>query len=214
MYNEIFSKVDTPELNNFVVERQKNRCHSSNLPKIMEVLSLPPVPVILDVGAGTGYFSYAFAEYLKDKGKIYAVEVFQDRYEYIKEQVKIRDYKSVFPVLLSQKNDDDFYWQNNYDLIFFGNSFEYVNNKQEFLFGLRKRLNENGKLAIIIHRDIFSFFSSDVVDQEGLIAQFLFFFFIFFFFFFFFFFYFSFFSIIYSPPFSFFLFLFALKSAI
>lgn len=169
MYNEIFSKLITPELNNFVVERQKNRCNFSNVTKIMDVLSLPSGPVILDVGAGTGYFSYAFAEHLKDKGQIYAVEVFQDRYEYIKEQIKIKNYKSIFPVLLSLNNDDKFYWQNNYDLIFFGNSFEYVNNKKEFLLELRKRLNENGKLAIIIHRDILPFFSSDVIDQAGLI---------------------------------------------
>lgn len=173
MYNEIFSKITTPVLNQYVIERQRGRCVSSNISKIMEILNLGTEPIILDVGAGSGQYSYAFADYLQDKATIYAVEVFKDRHDYIKEQANIKNHKSIVPLLLSKNNDDDFYFQNSYDLIFFGNSFEYINNKPNFLAILRDRVKENGKLAIIMHRDISSFSREDILDNKGLITALL-----------------------------------------
>ncbi len=173
MYSEIFSKIATPQLNDNVVERQKNRLFSSNIPKMIELFNLSAAPVILDIGAGTGQYSYAFAEYLQDNATIYAVEVFKDRYDYIKDQVALRNYKSILPMLLSRSNDDEFYFNNSYDLIFLGNSFEYINNKQNFLSKLRDKLKEHGKLAIIMHRDISPFTEEDILDNAGLLKALL-----------------------------------------
>src|SRR3989339_1637669 len=85
--------------------------------KLISFMKIKPGSVILDIGAGTGQFSALFAQKVKNKGAVYATDIERECIEYIKNVADKNNLSALYPVLVKEKGLDEFYTQNNYDII-------------------------------------------------------------------------------------------------
>lgn len=121
--------------------------------RVIETINIKPGMCILDIGAGTGMFTFAFAEALKGTGKVFATDIEPNMIEYIKEKMRKREYKNVFPVLVKPEGGDPFYKQHSFDIIFLSNVYELIHHPEDYLKQLRPSLaKERGRLYIIYFR--------------------------------------------------------------
>ena len=64
--------------------------------RVIGTLKIKPGMNILDIGAGTGFFTFRFAETLKGTGKVFATDVDPNMIEYIKDKMQEFKYKTRF----------------------------------------------------------------------------------------------------------------------
>ena len=64
---------------------------------------------IVDIGAGTGQYSYLFAEGLKGLGMVFATDISQEMIGYMNNQVLARKLTNMRPVLVNPEGMDEFY---------------------------------------------------------------------------------------------------------
>lgn len=65
--------------------------------QVLSNLSVMPGDVVADFGAGSGYFSFAFAAVVGDEGKVYALDVLPSALEAITSRAKTQGVKNVVP---------------------------------------------------------------------------------------------------------------------
>ncbi len=62
---------------------------------VLSQLSVAPGSTVADFGAGSGYFSFAFASRVGEEGKVYALDVLPSALEAIESQAKVNGVKNV-----------------------------------------------------------------------------------------------------------------------
>ena len=86
--------------------------------RIIDTLRIKPGMDILDIGAGTGVFSFRFAEVLDNTGKVFATDISEEMIAFIKEKAAKFGYKNIYPVLVRSEGVDSFYKERSFDIIF------------------------------------------------------------------------------------------------
>jgi ubiquinone/menaquinone biosynthesis C-methylase UbiE len=157
----------SPEL----IARQAQRAGIEQTEKLMDVLRIEPGMTILDIGAGSGQYSYKFAERLKEAGKVFATDIDADMIKYIKQQAKARNLADLFPVLVQPVGLDKFYTQNKFDLIFVAHTYHYLRDRVTYFKKLRGSLSGKGRLVILNRKNFSKFSPGDISDLPGLIKQ-------------------------------------------
>ncbi len=114
--------------------------------------NIKPDFIILDIGAGTGIFTFLFAEALHGKGKVYATETDPAMIKYLQERISESKYRNVFPVLVQQEGLDPFYKKHKFDIIFMAKVYQALFDPESYLKELRLSLNKDGRLYIISRR--------------------------------------------------------------
>jgi len=115
--------------------------------KVIAALDIQPGAVIADLGAGSGYFTFKLAEAAGPTGKIYAVDIDPDMIGLIAKAAKDKAVNNVEPILA--KPDDPLLPKSGVDLIFTANTYHHLDNRVEYLTGLRRYLRPGAKIAII-----------------------------------------------------------------
>jgi ubiquinone/menaquinone biosynthesis C-methylase UbiE len=159
----------SPEL----INRQSQRAEIKETEKLMDVLRIKPGMTILDIGAGSGQYSYKFAERLKGTGRVFATDINADMIRYIKRQARARNFSNLFPVLVKPLGLDKFYAKNKFDLIFVAHTYHYLRDRVAFFKNLRGSLSSNGRLVILNRKNFSKLSLGDISDFEGLIKQLL-----------------------------------------
>lgn len=104
---------------------------------------------IVDVGAGTGLFTFPLADALKGTGNVYATDTASSTVEYLREKAR-DDYKNVFPVLVKSSGLDSFYKKHSFDLIFLSDVYGNLRDPAGYFREMRPSLKKNtGRLYII-----------------------------------------------------------------
>lgn len=136
--------------------------------RIMEALRIRPGMEIVDIGAGTGFFTFPFADALKGAGKVYATEVDQEMLGHIKGKVKDGNYENIVPVLVKAEGLDQFYRQHSFDIIFLSEVYHVIDNPENYLRELRLSLKkENGRLYIVEFKNIPDFSEVEFDDFKN-----------------------------------------------
>lgn len=105
---------------------------------------------VLDIGSGTGIFTFRFAEALKNTGKVYSTEIDPDMVEYLRKEAAGSKYTNIVPVLVKEEGVDDFYKQNSFDVIFMADVLWCIKDINAYFGQLRGSLLEDkGRLYII-----------------------------------------------------------------
>jgi len=137
---------------------------------VIKTLKIKPGMHILDLGAGTGYFTFPFAEALNNTGKVFAVDSIEEMTMYIKNKLKINPYKNIFPVLVKMFEFDPFYRQNTFDIIFVCEVLPVIGNLETFFLELRPSLVKGtGRLFIIEFKPLSDFSLIDFGDFKQMI---------------------------------------------
>jgi len=99
---------------------------------------------IMDIGAGSGYFSVKLAY----KGaKVIAADVDDDFQEFIRKRIKKEEIKNI--ELRKIPFDSPELKDNEVDMVFVVNTYHHIENRSDYFSKVKKGLSENGELVIV-----------------------------------------------------------------
>ena len=125
--------------------------------RVVENLKIKPGMSILDIGAGSGLFTFHFAEALKGTGKVFATDIELENIEYIKEKAAEKKYENIFPVCVKRDGLDLFYKQHSFNIVFLSDVYYHLWHHKDYFKELRPSLKKEGRLYILQPRDDYNF---------------------------------------------------------
>ena len=120
---------------------------SDEIAKLAELMQWKQGAVVADIGAGDGKYSFAAAERVGEKGKVFATEIDKDKLKEIRDEVKKRNLKNV-EVLESAEAETNLP-AGCCDAIFLRRVYHHITKPLEFDASMLRALKPGGKLAII-----------------------------------------------------------------
>jgi ubiquinone/menaquinone biosynthesis C-methylase UbiE len=120
-----------------------------NLSRIIKALNIRPGMDILDIGAGTGIFSFRFAEALKGSGRVFATEIDPEMISYMEDKIREAGSNNIFPVLVTPNGLDSFYKERTFDIIFLCETYQCIQEAEGYFLSLSSSLKDTGRLYII-----------------------------------------------------------------
>jgi len=124
---------------------RKDRENWQNPDDIIKKLSLKGDEKIADVGAGSGYFSFRFAEKLKT-GKVYAIDVEPEMIRHIHHKSMTRKIQNI-DAIIAEYNDPKV--PGDSDIVFICDVLHHVKKRAEWLKKLHSEMKRGAKLVII-----------------------------------------------------------------
>ena len=115
--------------------------------KVLGALNIRPGDQVADLGSGSGYFTFKFAEAVGPTGRVYAVDIDRDMVELIANRARQGNASNVDAILA--RPDDPLLPQAGIDLIFSSNTYHHIENRVVYFSNLRKYLRPGGRVAII-----------------------------------------------------------------
>lgn len=115
--------------------------------QVLTALNIKPGEIIADIGAGTGYFTFRLADFVGDKGKVYAVDVSPEMIRHINRRT--RDSKTTNVISILADNDDPLLPERSVNRIFVCDVWHHVENQTKYLAALKKILRPGGEVVMI-----------------------------------------------------------------
>ena len=116
--------------------------------KIVEAVSLHPGQTVADIGAGTGIFSWMFAEKVGPKGTVYAVEIAPAFLKYLGEQAHKRGQEKVVKPVRSTQDTTNLA-PSSIDVAFVCNTYHHFEHPGKVMASIHRSLRPGGRLVII-----------------------------------------------------------------
>jgi SAM-dependent methyltransferase len=115
--------------------------------EVIAAINLEPGDVIADIGSGTGAYTIPFAKAVAPSGKAFAVDIWPELLDYVKEKAAKEKVATVETLLAAL--DDPRLPKNQVDVAFFHDVFHNTNDRQAYLKVLASELKPGGRIAII-----------------------------------------------------------------
>lgn len=127
-------------------EREKEE-HTS---KLLPPLKIKPGQTIVDLGAGSGYYTFRLAELVGEKGKVYAVDIQKEMLKIIKGRMAKKGLKNI-ELVLSTETDPKLP-ENLVDLIFMVDVYHELSFPYEVTEKMVKSLKPGGRMVFVEYR--------------------------------------------------------------
>jgi len=127
-------------------EREKEE-HAS---KLLPPLKIKPGEAVVDMGAGSGYYTFRLAQIVGDKGKVYAVDIQPEMLAIIKKRMEQDDVKNI--ALVRGAETDPKLPKNAIDLIFMVDVYHEFSHPYEMTEAMIKALKPGGRLVFVEFR--------------------------------------------------------------
>ncbi|MBU4252364.1 MAG: class I SAM-dependent methyltransferase [Candidatus Omnitrophica bacterium] len=138
--------------------------------RVTETLKIKASMNILDIGGGTGLFTFRFAEALKGTGAVFVTDIDPEMINYIKKKTKETKYKNVFPTCVKSQGVDPFYKEHSFDIVFMSEAYQYLRHPQDYFQELRLSLKKDtGRLYIIHSKNVYDFSEIEFEDFRNTI---------------------------------------------
>ncbi|GJL58110.1 MAG: hypothetical protein NPIRA03_09670 [Nitrospirales bacterium] len=116
--------------------------------KVIEALNLAPGMMVIDIGAGSGYFTRRLAKAVGDNGQVIAIDVEQKMLKYNKRQVEKRGLADRVRFILAGK-EGPIFSGNNADIVFLCDVYHHLEDQIDYLANTKPALKPNGRVVII-----------------------------------------------------------------
>lgn len=127
-----------------------------NPKQIVSALAVTPGLKIADLGAGTGAFSIACAERIGENGKVYAIEVQNNLFLKIKEEIKSKHAGNVEPILGDIEVSGGTHISDSLiDVVLLANVMFQIEDKDGCVSEVKRILKSGGRVVIIDWTDSF-----------------------------------------------------------
>jgi SAM-dependent methyltransferase len=123
--------------------------------RVVEALRLQPDMTILDLGSGYGFFTFALARAVGDKGTVFATDTDPSVADFLTNRATRLEVKNVIPIVVRQFGLDPFYKTHTFDVVIACDVIPYLGNRADeraFLEELSHSLKKNGRLWVLMHR--------------------------------------------------------------
>lgn len=115
--------------------------------EIVKASGLKPGAVVADVGAGTGLFTFLFADAVAAKGKVYAVDISPVLLSYLKKRAAEGGYGQIETVLGGEQ--DVRLPANSVDVVYICDTYHHFEYPQPMLATIRKALKRRGEILLV-----------------------------------------------------------------
>lgn len=115
--------------------------------KVLDALRIKAGDVIVDIGAGGGYYTFQFAKRVGGKGKVFAVDSNSDLLGYIDAKIKLSKIQNVVTVNCDEKGFS--LPDTSCDLMFMRNVFHHISDAVSYFQNIKMNLSPQGRIAII-----------------------------------------------------------------
>jgi ubiquinone/menaquinone biosynthesis C-methylase UbiE len=112
---------------------------------VIEALNFSGDEKIADVGAGSGYFSFAFS-YEVPHGKVYAIDIEPEMIRYLHHKAMIKDIKNIEAILAEP---DDPKIPEDSDVVFICDVLHHIENKSLWLKKIHDQMKKGSRLVLI-----------------------------------------------------------------
>jgi SAM-dependent methyltransferase len=113
---------------------------------VVAALPLGPGSVVLDIGAGTGYFNRAFAARVRPGGRVFAADIEPAMIAHMLERARREATPEVFPLLVPP---DEPRAPMPVDLVFICDTIHHIDDRIEYLRKVRAILEPGGVVAVV-----------------------------------------------------------------
>jgi ubiquinone/menaquinone biosynthesis C-methylase UbiE len=115
--------------------------------EVVQALKLEPGQRVIDIGAGTGYFTRRFAKAVAPSGQAVGLDIEPAMVEYMKADAKKRSLKNYDARLV--KPDDPELAPNSADVVFFCDTLHHMDNRVAYFRKLASALRAGGRVIVI-----------------------------------------------------------------
>ena len=117
---------------------------------IVNALSIKTGMAIADIGAGTGFYTYLFAQEVGASGKVYAVDISENFIKNILIRARQKKLGNIEGIINSQKSTN--LESNSIDLAFICDTYHHFEYPQSMLASIHQALRAGGEFVIIDYR--------------------------------------------------------------
>lgn len=115
--------------------------------EVIKALDLKPGQTIVDLGAGSGYFTWRFAKAVGPQGKVVGLEIESNLVEKLKADASKRGLANYEARLVP--TDDPQLDPGSVDVIFLCDTYHHINNRVAYFNKARQSLRQGGRLVIL-----------------------------------------------------------------
>jgi len=125
---------------------RNNRQQEENTKLAIEKMQLTPQSVVADIGAGTGYYTFAIARKIPH-GKVFAVEIQNEMIKYLMDKKSSKGIKNVEVIKGTDQSPN--LPENSIDLAIMVDVYHELEFPHEMLQAIKKSLNKDGKILLL-----------------------------------------------------------------
>lgn len=115
--------------------------------EVVQKMNLKSGDIIVDIGAGTGYFTRLFAKAVGTQGKAIGLDIEASMVEYMKEDARKLNLKNYEARVV--KTDDPELADKSVDVIFICDTYHHLEDRLNYLKRLASALKPNGRIVIV-----------------------------------------------------------------
>jgi ubiquinone/menaquinone biosynthesis C-methylase UbiE len=115
---------------------------------IVRAVGLRPGDRVADIGAGTGLFTFLFADQVGAKGTVYAVDIAPAFVKYISEQARQRKQEGIVKPLLNTPESAELP-ADSIDVAFICDTYHHFEHPESMLASIRRAMRREGRLVVI-----------------------------------------------------------------
>ncbi len=115
--------------------------------EVVTHLALKRGDVVVDIGAGTGYFTRHLAVAVGDSGKALGLDISPSMVKYMTEDASRLNLPHYVARVV--KTDDPELGPNSVDVVFLSNTYHHIEKRVEYFNGLANSLNKHGRVVIV-----------------------------------------------------------------
>jgi SAM-dependent methyltransferase len=120
--------------------------------RVVDALDLTPGDHVADVGAGDGFFVFHLADAVGPAGRVYAVEVEEEKVRELERRVREKGYENVEVVL--GELGDPLLPDGAIDLVLLCNVYHHIEDRHDYFLRLQADLRSNGRVAVVEPREL------------------------------------------------------------
>jgi ubiquinone/menaquinone biosynthesis C-methylase UbiE len=115
--------------------------------EVVKSLNLKPGDVVVDIGAGTGYFTRRFARAVGPEGKAIGLDIEKNMVKYMQEDARNLNMKNYTARVV--KPDDPALEPQSVDVVFICNTYHHIGQRVGYMKRLSKSLKPYGRVVIV-----------------------------------------------------------------
>lgn len=128
-------------------EYWKSRDDWQKVPELIRLMQIEKDMKVADIGSHEGYMTMHLSDFLSEKGKVYAVDVVEERIEKLEKLLKEEKRSNVIPII--GKYDDPLLPKNTLDAVIIMDTYHEITAYKKVLRKVYRSLKEGGRLLIL-----------------------------------------------------------------